>query len=311
MRSILIGEKQAGKRIDKAIRELFPSMPVGAMYKAFRNKDVKVNGIRIKEEYILSAGDKLDLYIIDGILDGIPQNSDHEQVKDFSVVYEDSNILIVNKAQGLPVHPDKEQSADTLIDTIKTYLSEKGEYNPSNPSDFPPSLCHRIDRNTGGLVVIAKNSKSFEILLDKIKNREIKKYYQCLVVGKMEKASAELKAYLFKDKKNSRVFISDNRVKYSLEIITRYKVISFNKGISKLEVELVTGRTHQIRAHLAFIGHPIVGDGKYGSNAFNRSLGIKQQALWAYKLNFDFKNAGILNYLEGKTFEVLPEFPEL
>ncbi|MCR4436767.1 MAG: RluA family pseudouridine synthase [Clostridiales bacterium] len=308
MRTLIVKESQANKRVGRVIRDAFPGMPASAMYKAFRKRDIKVNGVRVKEDYLVSPGDRLEIFITDEILDGLPQKNGAQPGRGFSVVYEDANILIVNKEQGIPVHPDREQSTGTLIDRVKDYLGEKGEYDPRDPSCFPPSLCHRIDRNTGGLVILAKNAESLKILLDKIKSREIKKYYQCLVKGKMEKEHAELKAYLCKDENKSRAFIYDYPGKGSIPIITRYRLLAYKNGISRLEVELVTGRTHQIRAHLAHIGHPIVGDGKYGSNAYNRSLGAKYQALWAYKLVFGFKNAGRLDYLRGKKFEVTPEF---
>ncbi len=308
MRTLTVNKSQANKKIEKIIKEAFPNMPVNAMFKAFRKKDIKVNGVRVKEDYIVSPGDKLDIYITDNILDGAPVNNGHSLNRGFSIVYEDENILIVNKEPGIPVHPDRSQSANTLIDLVRDYLAEKGEFNPRSRSSFPPSLCHRLDRNTGGLIIIAKNEESLKILLDKIKNKEIKKFYQCLIKGKLKNDSGELKAYLTKDEKKSRVFISEKPSRDSLEIITRYRLLSCNNEISRLEVELVTGRTHQIRAHLAYIGHPIVGDGKYGSNSFNRSQGARYQSLWAYKLVFDYKSGGILNYLKGKKFEVTPDF---
>lgn len=308
MRSLIINDSQGNKKVERVIRDSFPDMPVSAMYKAFRKKDIKVNGSRVKEDHIVLPGDKLEIYITDNILDGVPPDTENNLMSGFSIVYEDKNILIVNKAQGVPVHPDKDQALNTLIDQVRTYLQTKGEFNPDSRFSFPPSLCHRLDRNTGGLIIIAKNEESLKIILDKMKNREIKKYYQCLVKGRMENKSAELRAYLFKDERKSRVFISDKPAKDHLEIVTRYNVLSWQDETSLLEVELITGRTHQIRAHLAHIGHPVVGDGKYGPNSFNRSMGAKFQALWAYKLVFNFKDGGILNYLKGRKFEVKPEF---
>lgn len=309
MRSIIIDKNLSNKRIDKVLKQVFPNTPMSAFYKAFRKKDIKVNGIRIKEDYTVSENDKVEVYIIDSLLEA-PPAKDFKINKGFSVVYEDSNLLIVDKDQGVPVHPDREQSANTLIDLVQSYLQEKGEYDSGNPNAFAPSLCHRLDRNTGGLVLIAKNGYTLKMMSDFIKDKEVRKFYQCYVKGPMPKKSEELKAFLFKDERKSRVFISDRKVPDSLEIITRYRTLDYHpdKDISRLEVELVTGRTHQIRAHLAHIGHPIIGDGKYGTNAINRPLGAKQQMLWAYKLVFDFREGGSLNYLKGQTFQVEPRF---
>lgn len=304
MREIIVEQKYEGKRIDKYLKEIFPRLPYGALQKAMRKKDIKVSGVRVKQDYTVQAGEKVEVYIQDDMLDGNQGAYATGSLNArFTVVYEDDNILIVNKEQGIPVHPDKEQDSGTLIDLAAHYLEQKGEYTR-------PSLCHRLDRNTGGLVILAKDPESLEIILDKMKSGEIRKYYRCLVKGKMDKYSAELTAYLQKDEHKSRVFISDRKVPGSSEIITRYSQLNYDeeKDISLLEVELVTGRTHQIRAHLAFTGHPVVGDGKYGSNAVNRPLGAKMQALWACKLVFDFREAGKLSYLRGRKFQVEPGF---
>jgi len=313
MQAFTVEKENTNKRIDKVLREKYPKLPQSFMYKAFRKKDIKVNGKRVKEDYITNLGDIVEVYIIDDILygKGLTQSVDYS--KAFTVVYEDRNILIVNKKQGIPVHPDKDSPENTLIDLVNTYLSNNS--NNSKAHGFSPALCHRLDRNTGGLVIIAKNNEALKVMLEKIKNKEVKKYYQCIVRGKMEKPQATLKAYLEKDERNSRVYINDYKTKNSLEIITKYRTLSIIENLtgehagSLLEVELITGRTHQIRAHLAYIGHPIVGDGKYGDNSLNRELKLKHQALYAYKIKFEFSTrSGILSYLNGKVFEITPDF---
>lgn len=310
MQTITVNEKNSNIKIEKYLQAEYPDLSYGALQKAFRKKDIKANGSRVGKDYIVMPGDRLEVYIADELLTGSGNDSGAKLSKGFSVVYEDDNILLVNKDQGIPVHPDREQSQQTLIDLIREYLRKKSGY-PVNSAHFQPALCHRLDRNTGGLVIIAKNQASLDVMLKKLESREVKKYYQCLVKGRMEKSEAQLKAYLWKDASKSRVFISGHKAAGSLEIITGYKVIEYNsaKDVSRLEIELVTGRTHQIRAHLAFIGHPVIGDGKYGINAINRSYGLKQQALWACRIKFAFtKNAALLNYLSGREFSIDPGF---
>ncbi|MDF2985708.1 MAG: pseudouridine synthase, RluA family [Eubacterium sp.] len=290
MRTVFAKEKHDGKRIEKVIRDFYPNLSSGMLFKALRKKDIKVNGVRIKEDYSVSEGDKIEIYIIDDFLLGKVDEG-------YSTVFEDSNILIVNKAQGIPVHPDNNQTEATLIDRLQKIHGPQ------------LSLCHRLDRNTGGLVILAKNHSSLEIMLEKIKDREIQKYYTCIVSGIMEKKQAELVDYLEKNDKISKVFISDKRSRDSLEIVTRYRVIKALENLSLLEVELVTGRTHQIRAHLAHYGHPIIGDGKYGRNIENRKFNAKYQMLCASKLIFDFKTpSGHLDYLKGRTVSIAPPF---
>ena len=308
MQTIIVNEKKSNIKIEKYLQEIYPDLSFGNLQKAFRKKDIKVNGIRVGRDYLIKHGDKLEIYIADEFLHatGISGDIRIDPNKAFHVVYEDDNILLVNKEQGIPVHPDRGQSKNTLIDLVREYLRGKNE-NTAGDSHFQPALCHRLDRNTGGLVIIAKNQASLDFMLDKLESREVIKYYQCLVKGKMERPEATLKAYLWKDASKSRVFVNNQKTTGSLEIVTGYKVIKYDPemDISLLEVELVTGRTHQIRAHLAFIGHPVIGDGKYGTNAINRFYGLKQQALWACKLRFRFSGQStLLSYLNGREFKV-------
>ena len=216
-------------------------------------------------------------------------------------MYEDENIILVNKRPGVLVHEDDEGKDNTLIMHIKAYLYQKGEYDPENEQSFAPALCNRIDRNTGGIVIGAKNAEALRVMNEKIKNDEISKFYYCAVHGKMPKKSDTLTGFLLKDSDKNQVKIFDKQVKGSKNIITKYKVVSEKNGNSLLEVELVTGRTHQIRAHLSYIGHPLLGDGKYGVNKDDRAKGYKYQALYAYRLRFDFDDdSGALGYLKGR-----------
>jgi len=226
--------------------------------------------------------------------------------KSLNIIYEDENILLLDKKQGVLCHPDDKEYVDTLIGRVKRYLYEKGEYRPDEENSFVPSLVNRIDRNTGGIVIAAKNAEALRILNEKMKNRELHKYYLCVVVGAPPKKSDTLTGYLVKNEQKNEVKISKAAVEGAKTAKTKYTVIDSVDGLSLVEVELLTGRTHQIRAHMASIGCPLLGDGKYGSNKTNKRFGgYKKQLLYSYKLQFDFQSdAGILNYLDKRSFEV-------
>lgn len=298
MKSITISSKDAGQRVDRFIMKTFDQLPKSLMFKEIRKKNIKVNKKRCAAEQILNEGDILELYLKDDALHIKEKHYDFLKAStDLDIIYEDNNIILLNKKVGILCHPDGKDYIDNLVARLKRYLYEKGEWSPDT-SSFTPSLANRIDRNTGGIVIGAKNSQALKIINDKIKSREIEKYYLTVVHGKMPKKSEILTAYLTKNEKKNTVNITDNQVPGSKQIITQYTVLDYYDDASLLEVKLLTGRTHQIRAHLAHIGHSLYGDGKYGIDK-----GRYRQALYSYKLKFSFKDENALSYLNNKVFQ--------
>lgn len=306
MKSFVIGKNDAGQRLDKFITKVCPNLPQTLMYKYIRTKRIKVNSKRAEINTRLLEGDTVDAYINDEFFTPAEPKYDFLNAPaKLNIVYEDENILLVDKKQGLLVHPDENEHRDTLIGRIQHYLYDKGEYDPTKENSFKPQLANRIDRNTGGIVIAAKNAQALRIICEKIKNREIDKRYLTVVHGTPKKATATLCGYLEKNESKNKVYLLKEKTDSARTIKTRYKVLQSKNGLSLLEIELLTGRTHQIRVHLASIGHPLLGDGKYGKLATDKKLGFDKQALYSYKLSFYFNtDAGILNYLNGKTFTV-------
>jgi len=281
MRKLIVDENYNKKKLNNFILDKFPNLSFNTLNKALRKKDIKINGKRISENLLIHTGDEITIFISDELL--FPTVD-----KKLDIIYEDDHICIINKPAGIEV------TGDNSLESISGYLP-----------------CHRLDRNTSGLVVFAKDKYSLEILLEKFKHHEIEKHYICKVVGIPKKNKDNLEAYLFKDTKKSQVYIYDTFRKGCQKIKTSYQVIDSdtNNNTSLLEVQLHTGRTHQIRAHLTHIGHPIIGDGKYGINKINKDFKQKTQLLCAYKLQFIFStDANILNYLNNKTFKIKPTF---
>ncbi len=307
MRTIEIKKNDANQRLDKFLTKRFKTMPKALMYKYIRTKYIKVNGKRCEISTRLNEGDIITLYIKDEFFDE-PQYDTYDFLKaptKLDIVYEDENIILLNKPTGLLCHPDENYHFDSLLARLQHYLYEKKEYNPKDENSFAPALANRIDRNTGGIVIAAKNSESLRILNQKIKDRELKKIYLCVVHGILKKKKATMTDYLEKNEKQNRVYISSKPTPNSKTIKTKYKVLKEADNMSLVEVELLTGRTHQIRAHMAYIGHPLVGDGKYGTNKQNKDTALKWQALCSYKLEFAFEtDGGMLEYLNGKAFEI-------
>lgn len=306
MHELKIGKNDAGQRLDKFITKTL-HLPTSLLHKSIRLKKIKVNRKRAEASQMLSEGDTIQCFLSDEFF-GAPK-SEHNLASihpSLSVLYEDENILLADKRPGVSVHEDEHESTNTLITQIQAYLYQKGEYDPDREQSFAPALCNRIDRNTGGIVIAAKNAEALRVMNEKIKAREIDKFYLCAVHGVPKKESDTLRAYLLKDEKKKQVQVFDkNPPRGAKEIITRYRVIAKRADSALLEVELLTGRTHQIRAHMAHIGHPLLGDGKYGVNREDRAAGYKYQALYSYKLKFSFKGEETaLESLNGKEFSI-------
>lgn len=308
MKSFEIKQNDANQRLDKFIKKSLPNLPQSLMYKYIRIKRIKVNGKRAEISTMLRLGDKVDMYINDEFFVKPETRYDFTGAsKNLDILYEDDNIMLLNKKAGLLCHPDDREYVDTLITRIKRYLYDKGEYNPDDESSFTPALVNRIDRNTGGIVIAAKNAESLRILNLQMKRRNLKKSYLCVVHGVPKPESGLLEGYLIKDEKKNLVKVLKTPCDGAKEIRTKYKVLEKDEknNLSLVDVDLLTGRTHQIRAHFASIGHPLLGDGKYGTNKLNKEFGYKKQFLYSYKLVFQLDDeSGILDYLNGRGFEV-------
>ena len=306
MKELTIGPNDAGQRLDRFLAKAVPLLPASLAQKYIRIKRIKLGGARTERDARLKEGDVLQLYINDEFFDKPREDNAYLTVANpkLDIVYEDEHILLVDKRPGLAVHPhDGAEYGRTLIDHIQSYLYQKREWRPREENSFTPALCNRIDRNTGGIVIAAKTADALRIMNQKIKDRELDKRYLAIVEGSMKPKDGTLKGYLFKDAKKNKVFVTDKPQPGAKTCQTNYKTLATAQGLSLVECELITGRTHQIRAQFAHAGHPLLGDGKYGKldKRFDRTY----QALYSYKLSFTFTtDAGVLEYLNGKTFQV-------
>ena len=306
MKEFPITQNDAGQRLDRFLSKAVPLLPESLMQKYIRLKRIKLGGKRVERNTRLNVGDVLQLYINDEFFERPTEENAWLKIATprLDIVYEDENILLVDKKPGLAVHPhDGAEYGKTLIDHIQAYLYAKREWRPREENSFTPALCNRIDRNTGGIVIAAKNAEALRILNQKIKDREIDKRYLCIVHGTPKPPEGRLEGYLFKDAKENRVYITKKMQPGAKTAVTFYRTLQSKNGLSLVECELLTGRTHQIRAQMAAAGWPLLGDGKYGK--LDKRYDRKYQALYSYKLRFAFTTeAGILEYLNGKSFEV-------
>ena len=325
MRTLTIGQNDAGQRLDKFLTKALPRMPKSLLYKSVRTKKIKVNRHRAEPEQILSEGDELQLFLPDDLFDRTGDADTKAELArirgEVPILYEDDNLVLIDKRPGVAVHEDDKGSADTLLSALRAYLFRRGEYDPDREQSFAPSLCNRIDRNTGGIVIAAKNAETLRDMNERIRRRVMGKFYLAAVHGVPKESEATLTGYLLKDEKKKEVTVfRDNPPKNAKKIATRYRTLATSPDgkLALLEVELLTGRTHQIRAHLASVGHPLLGEGKYAENRGDRAMGFRFQALTAYRLVFPDPQGDSLDYLSGRVFTVPREsvaflslFPDL
>ena len=308
LKEFIIGSNDAGLRLDRFTAKAVPALPDSLMQKYIRLKRIKVGGKGAKREYKLSVGDTVQMYINDEFFEIRRGDEAYLEITSpaLDIVYEDNNIILINKQSGVLCHSGNgEDGSGTLITAVKAYLYQKMEWQPLVENSFCPALCNRIDRNTSGIVIAAKNAASLRIINEKIKLREIDKYYLAIVHGAPSPPSGRLESQIFKDAVKNMVIVKNDTRPGTKTAITEYRTINAAERLSLLECRLLTGRTHQIRAQLADMGHPILGDGKYGSERLNKPYGEKYQALCSYKLAFAFTtDAGILQYLDKAVFEI-------
>jgi len=310
LKEIRITKNEENQRLDKFLLKYMNKATKGFLYKMLRKKRIKLNGGRAEGNEMLHAGDTLQLYLAEETIQSFMEEKMVAQAKrHFGIVYEDDDILVVNKPAGLLTHPEKATDKDTLIDQILYYLYQKGQYTPDAESSFTPALCNRLDRNTSGLVIAGKTLKGVQAVNEIIRSHKLDKYYLTLVAGEVREAG-EITAYLTKDEDKNQVRIS-KREGMGAKTMTKYRPIAHAKGYTLLEIHLITGKTHQIRAHMQSIGHPVVGDRKYGAEhsneKFRKEYALSNQFLHALRVEWKEKE-GPLGYLYGK--EMTAPLPE-
>lgn len=305
MREFTIDRQSAGKRLDRWLAAAAPSLPAGLMQKYLRLKRVKLNGRPAARDARLNEGDLVQLYIEDEFF-ARPKTADpfYSRIRPkLDILYEDDHLMLVDKRPGLIPHPDASEKVNTLITHVQAYLYQKGQWDPSDRSAFAPALCNRIDRFTGGIEIVARTEEAMRVLSRKIRDREIEKRYLCIVHGRVAPPSGVLDSYLAKNTR--RVTVTDAPAPGAQRALTRYATLETAHGLSLMECELLTGRTHQIRAQFAHIRHPLLGDSQYGDPKQNERYHRSFQALYAYRLAFRFTtDAGPLNALNGRVFQV-------
>lgn len=308
MKEIVVRKNDANQRLDRFVGKAVPLLPESLLQKYIRLKRIKLNGKGAKRDTRLNEGDVLSLYINDEFFEAPREDNSYLKVgvPKLDIVYEDGNIILCDKAPGVLCHSAGKWDYNTLIANIQAHAYQRGDWRPREENAFAPALCNRIDRNTGGIVIAAKNAEALRIMNEKIASREIEKYYLCVVTGRPRSAEGKLEGFLFKDAAKNRVYVRNRPEPGARTAVTYYKTLASRNGLSLVECRLGTGRTHQIRAQMAAAGTPLLGDGKYGDGRRNRARGEEEgQLLYSYRIDFDFRSdAGELNYLKGASFKV-------
>ena len=311
MKEFLIDKNDSSQRVDRFTAKVASSLPASLLQKFIRLKRIKVNGKGTKRDYRLCVGDVVQMYINDEFFEA--QNSDNAYLKitdpALDIIYEDDNIILINKPTGVLCHSDGDYDYSALISRLQAYLYISGAWRPRDENSFTPALCNRIDRNTTGIVIAAKNAEALRIINEKLKLQEIDKYYLAIVHGMPDPPNATLEGFIFKDSVKNRVYVTKYNKPGAKSALMEYRTVKTKKHpageISLLECRLITGRTHQIRAQLADVGYPILGDGKYGRGDLDKPYNEEKQALCSYKLVFSFKtDAGLLSYLDSREFKL-------
>lgn len=312
MKEIIITANEQNQRLDKFLFKYFNTAPKSFVYKMLRKKRIKYNKKKAEGSELLVTGDVLQMYLAEDTIDNFMEEKEVVvSERHFGIVYEDDNVILVSKPAGLLTHPEKTSDKDTLIDQILYYLNQKGQYIPTKESSFTPAVCNRLDRNTSGIVIAGKNLMAVQNINKAIAEYKLEKYYITVVKGKMSR-NGEIVGYLTKNYDTNQVSVSDKESYGSKKVITRYTILGTTNEYSLLEIHLVTGKSHQIRAHLQSIGHPVIGDRKYGDEKvnlfFKQKYALSNQFLHAYKMVWNDKESQ-LSYLSNKDLTTILQEP--
>lgn len=305
MREIIIDKNESDQRLDRFLKKYLAEAPQGFIYKMLRKKNIKVNDAKVQPETTIYEGDRIQLYLSDETIDKfIAQKEEVKSKLIPNIMYEDDNIILINKPVGILSHGASGEFEENIVDSMISYLIQKGDFVPRIEKTFTPSICNRLDRNTSGIIIGAKNYQSLKAINEAIKAGNIRRFYKTIVKGNIKKEfTAE--GYLSKDEDKNRVTIHEDDSEGSKKITTVIKPLKNNNGYSLLEIELITGRTHQIRGHLSSLGYPVIGDRKYGNREinkrFNEKYSLDNQWLHGYRIEFHGLRDEF-QYLNDKSF---------